>query len=469
MLREQLVRDPSDREARSLLARVLAWNRRFVESTVEYERLLADHPDDAFDRAGYARVLTWSGQIEQSLGEFRRAIAADSTNLEVRLDYARALSWTGDLPGASMEYRRILGVNPSQGDAWLGYATVARWRSGATASDRFLTRAEANGAEPKAAGEERNAVRRASGPSLGGGWESARERQYVEGPDFTIESAGPYASGRVTIGRTADVTIRTAWLAQFERGDGGVLSYDLDTRLVRADLAFLRSYPFQVAGGVESRLLQPGVAGVTYPLLGVGDFVGWNARAWWFLGRFTPSAGARRGFLPIKSTSGPNEILVGHQTRLEATLAWQWSGRGSATAGIERGGYSDGNVRGTVRGGTAYRIRVRNPVAALDYAFAFNDFDRTSASYFTPLRGVLQAAGLGISGYRDRSALSYGVRYQFSSLASDNFGGIRTSAWTVYLNGTALGSIGLGLDGSYSRDNNAYEIWSIGLHAAARW
>ena len=101
-LRDHLDREPSDREARSLLARVLSWHRRFDESIAEYGRLLADDPGRASDRAGYARVLLWSGRTEQSLEEFRRAVAADTTDIETHVIYARALSWTGDLSGASM-------------------------------------------------------------------------------------------------------------------------------------------------------------------------------------------------------------------------------------------------------------------------------------------------------------------------------------------------------------------------------
>jgi len=79
------------------------------------------------------------------------------------------------------------------------------------------------------------------------------------------------------------------------------------------------------------------------------------------------------------------------------------------------------------------------------------------------------AAGVGLDGYAQRFGLGYGTRYQFSTIGSDNFGAIRTHTWSAHLNAAELGSIGVGIDGSYSRDNNAYEIWSIGIHAAARW
>jgi tetratricopeptide (TPR) repeat protein len=469
VLRNLLAQNPDDRAARSLLARVLAWDRHYDESLVEYERLLAARPGDAANRAGYARVLAWSGRHDRALREFRRAIRADSTNLETRVGYARALSWSGDLAGSASEYQAILRANPDYGDAWLGLATVARWRGSATASDRFLVKAEGRGADPDAFAEERRAVDRAMGLAIGGGWTASRERQYVSGPDFTLESAGPFAYGRATVARAADVTVRAAWIDQFERADGGSLNYDLDMTVLRADVALLRGYPIQVAGGVESRKLEADAVNVAYPLLGDGDFTGWNARVAWYVHRFTASLTARREFLPIKSTGGPSEIFAGGQTVLAPELAWQWSGRGTLNAGYETGDYSDGNDRTTYRGGAAYRIRAKGPSATLDYGIAFTDFTQTSASYFTPLESVRHAAGLAIAGYAERAALDYGTRYQFSYLESDNFGVIRTNTWSAYLNAVGLGSVPLGVEGSYSRDNNDYETWFVGLHAAGRW
>jgi tetratricopeptide (TPR) repeat protein len=468
-LREHLERVPSDDAARSLLARVLAWGKHYDASIAEYERLLAEHPDRASDRAGYARVLAWSGRTEQALAEFRQAVAADSSDVETRIAYARALSWTGDFSGASIEYRRILDAHPASGEAWLGYATLARWRAGATASDRFLSQAEALGAGREAADEERAAVRHALAPSFGGGWSRSRERQYVTGPDFTLTTSGPYTSARMTVGRTVDLSVRASWGDQSERSEGGTLAYDVDMTALRADVALLRGYPFQAAAGLEARHVSAGVAGVTHPLLDPGTFAGWSLRSWGFLGRFTPAVGIRREFLPIKSSAPVAELLLGHQTVLDGTLAWQWSGRGSASATIERGDYSDGNARTALQATTRYRVRTRQPVVALDYAFGYTDFDTTSSSYFTPLASMRHTVGIGADGYASRYGLGYGARYQFSAIGSDNFEAIRIHTWSAHVNAASLGAVGLGVDGAYARDNNAYEIWSIGIHAAARW
>lgn len=469
LLRGHLERNASNREARSLLARLLSWDGRYHESIEEYTALLAEHPESASDRAGYARVLAWSGRTEAALEEFQRALAIDSSDVETRGAYARALAWIGDLPAASREYRTILDDHPDHGDAWLGYATLVRWRAGATASGPFLARAEAHGADRVAVAEERAAVRRAIAPGLGAGWSGGQERQYLAGPDFTLRSSGPFTTGRVTIGHRADLGVRAAWIDQYERAENGMTAYDVDMRMLRADVTLPRAYPFQAAAGLEARRIEPGAAAVIHPLPAAGNFFGWNARTWGFLGRFTPSLGVRREFLPLKATSPASQLLLGRQTVAEGALAWQWSGRGSAETAFERGAYSDGNRRILLRAGTAYRIRVRQPTLSLDYGFGFTDFDTTSSSYFTPLSSARHAAGIALDGHARRLGLNYGARAQLATIGSDNFGAIRTRSVSGHVNAPDLGPVGLGIHGAYSRDNNDYEIWTIGIHAAARW
>jgi len=474
-LREALDRDPDNVEARSLLARVLAWDRKYDESIAEYDRLLAKHPDRTFDRAGYARVLAWSGRHEASIREFRRAIAADSTNLETRVGYARALSWAGDRAGAHSEYRRILRADSTYGDAWLGYATIARWRGAATASDRFTLRATAHGADPEGLVEEETAAERAMATSAGGGYVASRERQYVAAdPDFVIESSGPFATLSTTVSRAVGVGVRGSWLVNFESngatapGDTA-LNYDLRATVVRADVSFLRGYPLQFAVGAEHRTLEAASARVLYPLGDEDDFFGWNARAWWHAGRFTPALSLGKAYVPVKSASGPREILAGDQTTAEAALAWQWNARGTARLDAAHGSYSDDNKRTAFGGNVAYKFRLPSPSLTADYGISLRDWDQVSTSYFTPLQSVRHAAGLAMNGYSDRAAFDYGLRYEYSLLDSDNFDDIRTHAWSGYWNIASLAAFPLGVDGFYSIDNNDYESWYIGISGSVRW
>ena len=474
-LREALKQDPDDVEVRSLLARVLAWDRKYDESIAEYDALLAQHPDRAFDRAGYARVLAWSGRHEVSLREFRRAVAADSTNLETRVGYARAMSWAGDRAGAHAEYRRILRADSTYGDAWLGYATIARWRGAATASDRFTRRAAANGADAEGLAEEENAARRAMATSVGGGYVASHERQYVDvAPDFIIESSGPFATASTTISRAVGVAVHGSWLVSFEDNGASApgdttLNYDLRAAVLRADATFLRGYPLQFALGAEHRTLDAGSAKVLYPLDGEDDFFGWNARAWWHAGRFTPSLSAERDYVPIKSITGAREILAGDQTTTQAALDWQWNARGTARVDFAHGSYSDDNTRTEFGGNAAYKVRLPSPSLTLGYGISFRDWDHVSTSYFTPLQSVRHAAGIALNGYSDRAALDYGLRYEYSLLASDNFDDIRAHTWSGYWNIAVVDAVPIGVDGSYSIDNNDYESWYVGVSGAVRW
>ncbi|HEV8128161.1 MAG TPA: tetratricopeptide repeat protein [Candidatus Eisenbacteria bacterium] len=474
VLRKVLELNPENDDARSLLARVLAWGRKFDESIAEYQKILREHPNDNFERAGYARVLAWSGRAEESLAQFRIAAGKDSTDFETRIGYARALSWAGDLPGASMEYEHILDRKPAYGDAWLGIATVARWRGAPTASAWFVSLAETRGADKEGIEEEKNAIRLANSPSLGGGWTTAHERQYVEGPDYSIESTGPYVTGRRTFG-SSGVTGRWSSLDQFEVNQGAstsgtTLNYDVDMTVLRADVAYLRNYPFQITAGLEGRWLKSGSPNVIYPLSSDKDnFFGWSSHAWWYLGRWTPGVQLFRTFIPIKTTTGTPELEAGHQTVLSGELGYQWNARWSATVGVEGGSYSDDNRRGTVRGGAAWRFRLNRPSMTADYNLSFTDFDATSSSYFTPLQSVRNAVGVGLAGASEKIGLDYGARYQMALVTSSNFEDIATHTISGWVNVIAFDAIPVGLEGAYSNDNNNYETWYLGVSASGRW
>ena len=472
ILQAEVRAHPDRDEARQLLARVLSWEQRYDESLAQYQALLERHPDDAATRAGYARVLSWSGQHDAAIREYRLAIAADSTNLETRVGYARVLSWSGDVPGAAIEFDRILELNPNLGDAWLGNASVARWRGAATASDRFLANAERFGGDAGGIQEERRAVRLATQPSLGAGWTSSHERQYVEGPDFILESEGPYTSARGTVSRTIGISARVAWLNLTETpASGDSTNYDLSSVDSRVDLSLLRDYPWQVSLGGEVQTFEQRDGPTRYPLLGDDSFFGWSARAWRFSGRFTPRVSARREYVALKDTleTGLRSFEPGHVDNYEGGLAYQWNARGTADALVSRGVYSDENRRWSAGGGLTYRAKTHVPTVTLDARALYRDWNFKSASYFTPLQSVRGAAAIAVGGYAEHPAADYGFRYEFAGIGSTNFADIWTHAWSGYANVTAFGVAPIGIEASYSIDNNSYEAWSLGLSGSVRW
>ncbi len=476
-LRSSLRDDPENKDLASLLARVLAWSRHFDESFAVYRDLLARHPDDAFDRAGYARALAWSGRSGAAIPEFRRSIAQDSTDLETRIGYARALSWDGDLAGASAEFLHVIDANPGDGDAWLGLATVARWRAAPTASDAFAERAAARGADKEGLDEERGAVRVALRPTAGGGWVRSRERQITsDSTAFKLETMGEFLEGRATLARAVGIDARVSRLHHWEKNPGlptdTTLNYDLWSTGFRGGLNFLRHYPVQAAAGIDVQRFEARSPRVLFPLGTDETFFGFNARAWGYLGRFSPSAGAHREFIAIKTTdalTGARTLVPGGVTNTDLGLKWDWNGRGSASGSFSKAFYTDDNERTSVGGVLAYRLRRAQPRIAADYGLTWSDFTKTSTSYFTPLESVRHAAGLTASGYSERASIDYGARYEFSFMQSGNFADISANMGSVYLNGTVLGAIPLGIEGYYSVDNNSYRTWGVTLSGSVRW
>jgi tetratricopeptide (TPR) repeat protein len=476
-LRGALKTDPENKDLLSLLARVLAWSRHFDESIAVYRKLLTLDPDDAFDRAGYARTLAWAGRSREALPQFRRAIAQDSTDLEARIGYARALSWDGDLAGASVEFRRVTRANPNNGDAWLGLATTARWRGAPTASDAFTERAAARDADAEGLQEERAAVGTALRPSAGPGYTRTRERQITsDSTAFQLETQGEFVDGRATLSRSVGVAARVSRLHHWEINPGlptdTTLNYDLRSTGFRTDLSFLRGYPVQAAAGFNLQHFQSRSPLVLYPLGEEKDFFGFNARLWRYFGRFTPSVGAGRDFIAIKTSdevTGARVLVPGGVTSADLGLKWDWDARGSVSGTFTKSFYTDDNERTQVAGLLGYRLRRAQPRVAADYGLTWSDFTRTSTSYFTPLQSVRHAAGLSASGYSERAGLDYGARYELSFLASDNFDDVTTNMGSAYLNGTVFGSLPLGVEVYGSVDNHSYKTWGLTLSGSVRW
>jgi tetratricopeptide (TPR) repeat protein len=476
VLRVALRDDPDNKEMLSLRARVLAWSRHFDESIATYRKLLARYPDDEFDRVGYARALAWSGRSHAAIPEFRRALAKDPDNLESRIGYARALSWYGDLAGASDEYLRILAKDPKNGDAWLGLATVARWRDAPTASDAFADLAASHGADAEDLKEERKAARQALRPSAGAGWTRTRERQITsDSTAFKLETAGQFVEGRTTLARTLGVAVRASRLHHWEKNTGlptdTTLNYDLTSTGFRGDLSYLRRYPLQIAAGVAYQRFDARNPTVLFPLGGDDDFFGFNARAWGYAGRLTPSVGVRREFIAIKDTDtvGVRSLVPGGVTSADLGLRWDWSGRSSVSGALSKSSYTDDNDRTSVGGVVAYRLNTAQPRLTLDYGLTWSDFSKPSSSYFTPLESVRHAAGLGLTGYSDRASLDYGARYEFSFMQSANFEDIATNAWSAYVNGSLLDGVPLGLEAYYSVDNHSYRTWALTVSGMVGW
>jgi hypothetical protein len=176
----------------------------------------------------------------------------------------------------------------------------------------------------------------------------------------------------------------------------------------------------------------------------------------------------RREYVPIKDLS-TTTFDPGHVDNLETGLSWQWSGRGTADGAVSHGLYSDDNRRWSAGMGVAYRVKTRVPTITVDTRALYRDWNEASASYFTPLGSFRGSAGVAFAGWSEPASLDYGFRYEFAGINSSNFADIWTHAWSGYANATAFGMVPVGLEASYTVDNNSYETWYLGLSASARW
>ena len=73
VLENWLVGHPTDRQARFLYARSLAWDGRYAESLREYDQLLDQQPNDVDYLLGKGQTLLWMGRHEDALPVLARA------------------------------------------------------------------------------------------------------------------------------------------------------------------------------------------------------------------------------------------------------------------------------------------------------------------------------------------------------------------------------------------------------------
>ena len=309
------------------------------------------------------------------------------------------------------------------------------------------------------------------------GWARNHEEQHVtDSTKFELETVGGFIYGRATLDRAMDLDARLSQTHLWEKNSAPAtdttLNYDLNGTAFRADLSFLRKYPLQIAGGISYARYESRNERALFPLRADDDFFGFNARAWGYYGRVTPSLSVRRDFVPIKEidpSTGARTLVPGGAFDAELAATWDWNAHGSFRGAISNGLYTDDNDRSTISGKVAYRARLARPKVTLDYALRWSDFARASASYFTPLNSVRHALGVSLAGYHEPAALDYGARYEFAHLQSSNFEDITTNSWALYGDIYLFDFIPIGAEGYYSIDNNDYETWGLTLSAGARW
>ena len=134
----RLVADPTDEVALQRLALMRAWEARYDESLVLFDRLLAASPDHLDARVDRAKVLAWSGDLGGAIEEVDRVLEADPSFVPALEARARYEAWRGDLVEAEERWRRALAVVPGDASLHSGLGQTLRWQGRNAAALREL-------------------------------------------------------------------------------------------------------------------------------------------------------------------------------------------------------------------------------------------------------------------------------------------------------------------------------------------
>lgn len=115
MLTELLVDKPRHWDARILLGRLFAWDKRYDEAREQLLVVVRAKPDYADARNALADVELWSGHPEQALDFLENGLTRRPTNQDLLYKKAVAQRKLGDLRGAALTLGQLNDINPSHG------------------------------------------------------------------------------------------------------------------------------------------------------------------------------------------------------------------------------------------------------------------------------------------------------------------------------------------------------------------
>jgi Flp pilus assembly protein TadD len=361
--------DPDDPEIRLVQARVMAWDKQYAAAILQYDSLLAQHPQLHEAALGRARTLAWSGRLGDAKVAYQRLITADSTDREAVLGSAQVSAWKGDLSTAEQGYRRVLTRNPRDAEARAGLGYVYLWQGRRASAERQASYALAIDSTHKGARDLRRAIRAAAPSSVetSANWSNDSD----DNTSFwqTLGGSAPLAGGVSVFGsvnalETSD-PLRDATRVGAEAG-----------------LAFAMG-GLQLSGGVGARRLTPEVA----PSRTAATYRG--RLSYRPIQRLGLSLGYSR--LPFDKIAA----LIERELDLES-LEGGFDARPSAGLTVYGGGgtlwLSDGNSRTSWAAGLTQKLRK----VSLGVFGRTLSYERRGIGYFSPDRfSVLE----GLAGY----------------------------------------------------------------------
>ncbi|HWR36932.1 MAG TPA: tetratricopeptide repeat protein [Clostridia bacterium] len=130
LLRRILVADPSSRQAKLQLGRMLVWNAKTRSEgvTILKEAVAAD-PNDADAALTLAEALSWTHESRaEALAIYEKTLAQDANNGRALTGTAQILAWSGRTNDALQLYDQVLKADPKNEQALRGRAEILNWR-----------------------------------------------------------------------------------------------------------------------------------------------------------------------------------------------------------------------------------------------------------------------------------------------------------------------------------------------------
>lgn len=101
---------PEDDEARSVLAKLLAWQGAYDEAGSFYRDILTRHPTDLDVQIGLGRVLSWQKHFKEARRLFEHILQEDANRIEAVEGLGDVLFWSGQDREALPYYKRVYNV-----------------------------------------------------------------------------------------------------------------------------------------------------------------------------------------------------------------------------------------------------------------------------------------------------------------------------------------------------------------------
>jgi tetratricopeptide (TPR) repeat protein len=148
----RLAADSSDQRALHRLALIRAWDERYAESLVLFDRLLAIAPFNSEAEVDRARVIGWRGDLQQAISALDALLERRPTYVPALQARAQFSAWAGELEAAIRTYDQLVDITPEDRSVRYARARTLGWAArfeAATAEYDSLLRTDPNDREAR--------------------------------------------------------------------------------------------------------------------------------------------------------------------------------------------------------------------------------------------------------------------------------------------------------------------------------